>query len=202
MHLPKSLSCILTLLPLTTSLGINCRGSGLCPLASWEDKSSEHITQVLRDAVWASPKPNTTLYPSGSHIICVSVAQPVTLSTSLEPDLESDSGEPDTATSTFKISGEIGLGGICLFPQGANLTLGVVRPLVDAVLEHGCHTCGSVPIHFVDERSNNPDEGILTFNYVKNPYCVGQCISDDGTTSQERLRRSAKVGERVERLEK
>ncbi len=70
---------------------------------------------------------------------------------------------------------------------------------MDAVLEHGCHTCGSVPIHFVDEGSNDPDEGILTFNYVGNPDCVGQCISDDGTTSQERLRYSAKLGKRVER---
>lgn len=199
MHLVKALSYIFTLLPLTTSLGINCRGSGLCPLASWDDKSPEHITQVLRDAVWASPKPNNTLYPSGSHIICVSVAQSITLSGSLAPGFTSDGGAQGTATGTFNLSGEIGLGGICLFPQGANLTLGVVRPLVDAVLEHGCHTCGSVPIHFVDKGSNNPDEGILTFNYVGNPDCVGQCISDDGTTSQERLRYSAKLGKRVER---
>ena len=190
MRLLKPFSCILTLLPLTTSLGINCRGSGLCPLASWDDKSPEHIAQVLRDAVWASPKPNSTLYPSGSHIICVSVAQSITLGASLTPG---------TATGTFSLSGEIGLGGICLFPQGSNLTLGVVRPLVDAILEHGCHTCGSVPIHFVDERSNDPDEGILTFNYVENPDCIGQCISSDGTTSQARLRYSAKLGKRVER---
>ena len=190
MHFTKLLTCVITLLPLTTSLGINCRGSGLCPLASWDDKSPEHITQVLHDAVWASPKPNSTLYPSGSHIICVSVAQSITLSGA--------AGYQGTATGTFALSGEIGLGGICLFPQGANLTLGVIRPLVDAVLEHGCHTCGSVPIHFVDEGSNDPKDGILTFNYVKNPDCVGQCITGDVSTSQVRLRSSAKLGKRLE----
>ena len=199
MHLFKPLSYILTLLPLSTTLGINCRGSGLCPLASWDDKSPEHITQVLRDAVWESSKPNSTLYPSGSHIICVSVAQSITLSASLAPGFSSDDGPQGTATGTFSLSGEIGLGGICLFPQGTNLTLGVIRPLVDAVLEHGCHTCGSVPIHFVDEGSNNPDDGILTFNYVGNPDCVGECISDNGTTSQERRRYSAKLRKRAER---
>ena len=70
---------------------------------------------------------------------------------------------------------------------------------MDAVLEHGCHTCGSVPIHFVDEGSNNPDDGILTFNYVGNPDCVGECISDNGTTSQERLRYAAKPRKRMGR---
>ena len=189
MHFTKLLSFIITLLPLTTSLGINCRGSGLCPVASWDNKSPYRITQVLRDAVWASPKPNSTIYPSGSHIVCVSVAQSITLSAAASYE--------GTATGTFALSGEIGLGGVCLFPQGANLTLGVVRPLVDAVLEHGCHTCGSVPIHFVDEGSNDPSEGILTFNYVKNPDCVGQCITGDVSTSQVRLRSSAKLGKRV-----
>ena len=145
---------------------------------------------MLHDAVWASPKPNSTLYPSGSHIICVSVAQSITLSAA--------AGYKGFATGTFALSGEIGLGGVCLFPQGANLTLGSIRPLVDAVLEHGCHTCGSVPIHFVDEGSNDPKDGILTFNYVKNPDCVGQCITGDVSTSQVRLRSSAKLGKRLE----
>ena len=56
---------------------------------------------------------------------------------------------------------------------------------------------GSVPIHFADRGSNDPKDGILTFNYVRNPDCVGECISDNGSTSQSRLRRSAKVGGRL-----
>ena len=186
----------LTVLPFITPLGINCRGSGLCPLASWNDKSTESITQVLRDAVWASSKPNSTSYKSGDHIICVSQSQTLTLGGSVA-GAAGEAPLVGTATGTFSLSGSIAEGGICLFPQGASLTLGQIRPLTDKVLEHGCHTCGSVPIHFVDQGSNDPKAGILTFNYVSNPYCVGECISDNETTSQNRLRRSANVGERV-----
>ena len=144
-----------TLLPLTTTktLGINCRGSGLCKLASWENKSRERITQVLRDAVYDSPKPNSTTYGNGDHVICVSQFQTISLTNSHEQggDVE---GASDTQTSEFGLSGVIGGGGICLFPQymadGATLTLGEIRELDDAVLEHGCGTCGSVPIHYVE----------------------------------------------------
>lgn len=79
---------------------------------------------------------------------------------------------------------------------GATLSLGDIRPLVDAILVHGCGTCGSVPIHYVDQKSNDPKDGILTFNYVKNPDCVGECISGNGTSSSK-LKRSAKLGDRV-----
>jgi hypothetical protein len=72
--------------------------------------------------------------------------------------------------------------GICVFPQNLQvpLTLGKIKPLADALLKHGCNTCGSVPVHFVDEDSNDPSEGILTFNYVGSPYCVETCISAVG----------------------
>lgn len=56
---------------------------------------------------------------------------------------------------------------------------------------------GSVPIHFADRGSNDPKNGILTFNYVQNPDCVGECIRDIGSTSQSLLRRSAKFGGRL-----
>ena len=154
-------------------LGINCRGSGLCPRASWNNQAPESVIQILRDAVWDSSKPNTTTYSSGDHVICVSQSQPITIG--LGPDIDGLSG-------TFGLSGSIPEGGICLFAQGTALTLGQIRPLTDAILEHGCTTCGSVPIHFVDEGSNDPSDGILTFNYVKDPFCVGNCISDTGSS--------------------
>lgn len=69
----------------------------------------------------------------------------------------------------------LGTGGVCLFPQnmedGAKLSIGAIRELVDAIGEHGCSTCGSVPIHFVDQGSNDPKDGILTSNYVGSPFC-------------------------------
>ncbi|KAK3166714.1 hypothetical protein OEA41_009839 [Lepraria neglecta] len=142
MHPPTTIATLLpltALLPCTTSLGINCRGSGFCALASWNNKSPERITQVLRDAVWASSKPNSTLYPSGSHIICVSESQPITLGISAAGAVQ-DPPITGTGTGTFSLTGSIAEGGICLFPQGANLTLEQIRPLTDAVVEHGCHT--------------------------------------------------------------
>jgi len=38
----------------------------------------------------------------------------------------------------------------------------MIKELADALLKHGCTTCGSVPVHFVDEGSNDPGQGILT----------------------------------------
>lgn len=94
--------------------------------------------------------------------------------------------------------------------NGEFLTLGHIRELVDEVLEHDCKTCGSVPIHYVDQGSNDPRWGILTFNYVKNPFCIGNCLSangqpwtngtvmNSGAQYSKRMERSAKLGPRVE----
>lgn len=48
-----------------------------------------------------------------------------------------------------------------------------------------CGTCGSVPIHFVDQAGNNDARpGILTFNYVKHATCVGNCIYVPAATAK------------------
>ncbi|KAI1122959.1 hypothetical protein F5Y10DRAFT_252763 [Nemania abortiva] len=165
---------------LASALGINCRGSGLCPRASWNNNAPESIIQLLRDAVYAAPASLSTAYSSGDHVICVSQSQQITIEVGFELD---------GFGGSIGLSGSIGEGGICLFPQymadGATLSLDSIRPLLDAILEHGCTTCGSVPIHFVDEGSNDPSDGILTFNYVANPYCVGNCISAVGGSAVE-----------------
>lgn len=176
---------ILSTFAITASaLGINCRGSGLCDRATWSNNAPESITQILRDAVWASDKDPSTVYNSGDHIICVGSNQAITFT---------GGAEADGLSGSFSLDGNIHEGGICLFPQGASLTLEQIRPLTDAVLEHGCSTCGSVPIHFVDQGSNDPQWGILTFNYVQNPYCVGNCISATGgsaAAAKLRIRRT------------
>ncbi|KAJ5631707.1 killer toxin [Penicillium longicatenatum] len=162
------------------SLGINCRGSALCPRATWNNDVPESIIQLLRDAIYDAPEPLSTAYQSGDHVICVSQSQPITIS-------------PGFAiggiTGSIGLSGSIPEGGICLFPEnmasGASLTLATIRPLLDAVLEHGCTTCGSVPIHFVDEGSNDPSDGILTFDYVANPFCIDNCISAVGGSESD-----------------
>lgn len=199
-----------TLLPtIVLSLGINCRGSGMCPLASWENKARERITQVLRDAVWDSPKPNSTTYANGDHVICVSQFQTISISKGQTSGADV-AGATDEQSTTLGLSGVIGGGGICLFPQhlsAGTLSLGEIRQLTDAILEHGCGTCGSVPVHFVDEGSNDPKDGILTFNYAKNPDCVGNCLSatgqpwingtvyGSGTQYSRRMKRTARIEE-------
>ena len=95
-----------------STLGINCRGSGLCPRASWNNAAPESGIQILRDAVWDSVLPNATNYNSGDHIICVSQSQSITIGVGL--DIDGVSG-------TFGLKGNIPEGGICLFPQGTCL---------------------------------------------------------------------------------
>ena len=66
-------------------------------------------------------------------------------------------------------------GGTCVFVQGTKggLLGSVVQPLMQALLDHGCSSCGSVPIGFL-EGDNNPDDfGILTVNYVAD---IGSCV--------------------------
>ena len=70
-----------------------------------------------------------------------------------------------------------------MFPQKLKkpLALGDARKLMDDLLKHQCSNCGSVPVDY--PGSNSPNNGILTFNYVKAPYCVDNCISGSGTSS-------------------
>lgn len=177
-----ALTGLSALLGLATSLGINCRGSGLCPLAGWDDTSSESIAQGLRDALWDSTDENSTSFSNGDHVICVSESQPITVGITASAE-----GAEGSLGTSLTLNGNIHEGGICVFPQkmasGATLDLGTIRGLADALLEHGCSVCGSVPIHYVDNGSNDPADGILTFNYVKNPYCIENCISATGSAT-------------------
>jgi hypothetical protein len=61
-----------------------------------------------------------------------------------------------------------GKGGICAFLQGTKggQNGAQVKALASEIVKHGCNVCGSVPITF--PKSNDPKDGILTFNYVKN----------------------------------
>ncbi|KAI8635120.1 Kp4-domain-containing protein [Xylariaceae sp. FL1651] len=144
------------------ALGINCRGSGLCGLATLENHSGVRILQLWHDVLAATDKDPNTVYNAGDHVVA-------------SAEMDGIDGK-----LSLKTEASIGTGGVCLFPQKASLTLAQIRALVDALGEHGCSTCGSVPIHFVDQGSNNPSSGILTSNYVGNPFCDGNCISSVG----------------------
>ncbi|MDI1489887.1 MAG: hypothetical protein OHK93_001086 [Ramalina farinacea] len=172
----RRLAALLCFSVQTIALGINCRGSGLCPRASFLNNNDASIIQTLRDVVHATSLPDTTVYSSGDHIVCVSQSTKITISPSFQGEIDGFS-----AGASIGLSGSIDSGGICLFPQGASLTLGSIKPLTDAILDHKCTTCGSVPIHFVDEGSNDPGAGILTFNYVAAPTCDRNCIRSLGS---------------------
>lgn len=186
MHPPTAFASLLLLtLTVTTTtvsaLGLNCRGSALCSLARFENKNPESILQVLRDAIHATSKsPTTTTYAEGEHIVCVSSSESITLGSDFSNGVDA-SGASESSGGNYKLDVAVGTGGVCAFPNhlrpGANLTLAQIRPLADQVLEHGCKTCGSATVDW----GNSPEGGYLTFNYVGDPFCDGECISGDGS---------------------
>lgn len=186
MHSTAAFISLLPLASLTTTisavsaLGLNCRGSGLCPLAKFENKSPESIIQILRDAIYATTKPLDTTYTEGQHVVCISSSETITIGSDFSNGIDASSASDSTGGS-YKLDVAIGTGGICAFPNhlkaGANLTLAEIRPLADQVLEHKCKTCGSATVDW----GNSPKDGYLTFDYVDDPFCDGGCISDNGS---------------------
>ena len=71
-------------------------------------------------------------------------------------------------------------GAFCLFLQNTGGVPGSsIKPLVQALSDHGCKGCGSVPV-FYPQGDNNPDHhGILTLNFVSDPGRYGCGIDQD-----------------------
>ncbi|KAF8588173.1 Kp4-domain-containing protein [Ramaria rubella] len=67
--------------------------------------------------------------------------------------------------------------GICAFLQntgGAPATS--IPPLIDALINHGCKVCGSVPLFFPQGDNNPADHGVLVVNFVSSTDgCDGIC---------------------------
>ncbi|CAD6567267.1 MAG: hypothetical protein ASARMPREDX12_000171 [Alectoria sarmentosa] len=168
-----------TITPIS-ALGLNCRGSDLCPVARFENKNPESIIQILRNAIYATTKPLNTTYSEGQHILCISSSESITIGSDFSEGIDA-SGASESTGGNYKLDVAIGTGGICAFPNylksGANLTLAQIQPLADQVLEHKCKTCGSATVDW----GNSPKDGYLTFNYVEDPFCDGECISGDGS---------------------
>ena len=57
------------------------------------------------------------------------------------------------------------------------MTLGQIQPLADQGLEHGRKICGSAMV----EAEYSPQDGYLTYNYVEDPFCEGECLSGYGS---------------------
>lgn len=162
----------------TTALGINCRGSGLCPRAGWDNQGVGSVMQGLRDAMYSANISDSTLYKAGDHVICVSQSQKITITPGVTGGVSASMPEGGPSANlggslSVGLSGSIGNGGICAFPQKTDITLKDARTAMDALLKHGCTTCGSEPT----KPGNNVDTGMLTVNYVSNPYCIENCLS-------------------------
>lgn len=138
-------------------LGINCRGSILCP-AYLEVSPPDYINTLIMIAngkgaycppnFSCGPLNDTDIYMPNDHIMCLPL-------------------------------GRSFLGGICAFTQGKNVPVnGVNGALIKLKLlelrGHECRVCGSVPL----SGDNDPSrEGILTVNYVGGRACKGLCPS-------------------------
>ena len=137
------------------SLGINCRGSALCPSYSFPSRP-EYISTFIQITTGnaedcpseysCGPLNDTDTYLPGDHIVCLP-------------------------------QGQSFLGGICAFAQGKNVPRGGVQgALIKRTLmnlaAHGCHVCGSAPLSGDNDPSS---QGILTVNYVDGLVCKGLC---------------------------
>ena len=139
------------------SLGVNCRGSFLCP-AYIEAFPPNYIGTFISitngnaahcpPGFSCGPLNNTEFYLPNDHIVCLPL-------------------------------GRSFLGGICAFAQGNNApATGIIGALIKRKLQelsdHGCRVCGSVPL----SEDNDPDSlGILTVNYIGGMVCRGLCPS-------------------------
>lgn len=139
-----------------SSLGINCRGSVLCPdnIGPSPDYISTLLAITNGNAVdcpsdfSCGPLNDADVFFPKDHILCLPTGQSL-------------------------------LGGICVFVQGRNVpATGVTGALVKKKLaelsDHGCRVCGSVPLG----GDNDPKrQGILTVNYISKLACKGLCPS-------------------------
>lgn len=158
-------------LPRVLALGINCQGSAVCPLATFENTATVEILTALRNNLYNSNLPATTSWGEHEHITCVGNK----IAISIGPKL-------------FNLGGSIPAGAVCAFPEnlpsGRKLTLAQVRTLADALVDHKCKTCGGVPITW--PTNSDVSGGELKFDFVSDDTCSGNCISagrNDGSNN-------------------
>ena len=153
--IPSINSSLPDILDVSLPLGINCRGSALCPWSQdpWPPDYLDVLLEIANGSgppcppeFSCGPLKDTDIYLPNDHIMCLPL-------------------------------GESFLGGICAFTQSKNVpATGVIGSLIRRKLlelhGHGCHVCGSVPLG----GDNDPrSQGILTVNYISTKVCKGLC---------------------------
>jgi hypothetical protein len=97
----------------------------------------------------------------------------------LDPNHQFGNGDHIACAYTTVNEGEKSEWGECAFLQnmkeGTTLPGSKIQELLPYLVDHGCKSCGSVPIDF--PGSNDPANGILTVNYVSNRGgCENVCV--------------------------
>lgn len=134
----------LGLVSVSNGLGINCRGSAMC--STGDVWTADNLKNSINGL------PDDKYFKEGDHIAC----------------------DPAGLANPIPGAPKIG-GGICAFVQKTDGLNGKdLKRLAQAIVDHGCKMCGSVPKDYPD--SNDVNDGELTFNYVVKPKCAeGLC---------------------------
>ena len=147
------------------ALGINCRGSLLCPSDPFPPDYVGTFIEIAQGTARycpatydCGPLNDTDIYLLNDQILCLP-------------------------------TGKSFLGGICAFTQGkeapaTGVTGALIKRKLSEVRNHGCHVCGSVPL---GENNDPHSRGILTVNYVGGVVCKGLCPSRHYTASVQVL---------------
>jgi len=138
------------------ALGINCRGSGECPIFLAGDPSRRVIDQ-LQIVIQANVS-DTRVFQNGQHIACIDGHGFLPLPP------QPDDGDDEADGSDNAIGEDRPQGSICAFLQGtaAGVSGADIKTHLQTLIDHGCKACGSVPTTGV----NDVRYGQLTLNYV------------------------------------
>ena len=141
-----------------TALGINCQGSSKCDRFI-NAKPTLSAADSLRREI-AAHVSDSRWYQNGQQIVCIDGRGPRIISQD---------------------------GSICAFLQGTGGISGKeIKTLARRIVEHGCKTCGSVPVYFDKGDNDVKTHGELTFNYVdRNTAGDGKCSSIFGNCHYE-----------------
>jgi hypothetical protein len=132
-----------SLIASVSGLGINCQGSSNCGLFVYGNYANGTPVQQLNALIQENIDPNRW-YNNGEQIACIH-------------------------GSTFYHPTEV-----CAFLQNSGGAPGSsIKELLPYLVDHGCSSCGSVPLFFPND--NDVSNGELTVNSVSNGCGTGMC---------------------------
>jgi hypothetical protein len=145
-----------------TALGINCRGSVICDSFTNTNNPDLSAAESLRREITAHVS-DSRWYQNGQKIVCID-----------------QGGGGQKFGGAFRHS-------LCAFLKRTGGYPGnEIKVLAQRIVEHGCKTCGSVPVFFDQGDNDLNSHGELTFDYVaRNTNGDGMCRSISGTCYYE-----------------